>query len=496
LLLVLSFAAEARPAVLRVRQAIYESPVLTVYADLQDDAGKRFEPAAGGKFSAALSGQAVNVEEWGAFSWQDEGITSVFLVDISASIKPKRFEELKKTISAMINNMPSHDRAAILTFGEKVTLEQDFTAEKKSLLYSIQNLQPKDQYTQLNQSLIRGQNLARIKKEGLPRRRVIILCSDGMDDMPGGATQDEVREAMSVDPVPVYSIFFDDDKMSRAARDTALKAIGEHSRMSGGELYDAKSSAFDGIFKSLSETLNGSLVFKINLGDFKTDGTPKRIEITYSDGEVMLSDGINIRIESHGEPDEALLVEVGGSRGETEVEDGDIPFYMKWKEYWLYIAAGITAVLAGVIGLFYHSKKKRAALRKIKEEETPPAATVYLPKMQPTTPLPGSPVMEIELIKSGTSAPQGEKIEAKISGRLVLGRKPDQGALAIPGDGTISSRHCELIFSHGKLFVADLQSTNGTYVNGVEINGEFPLNDGDRLLLGKSEFRVRIVRVS
>jgi pSer/pThr/pTyr-binding forkhead associated (FHA) protein len=32
-------------------------------------------------------------------------------------------------------------------------------------------------------------------------------------------------------------------------------------------------------------------------------------------------------------------------------------------------------------------------------------------------------------------------------------------------------------------------------VNGVPVRGEFPLNDGDRLMLGKTEMRVRIVGI-
>ena len=484
-------AAAAVPATLRVRQAFLEYPSLTVYADLWDEAGKMADPGPAGKITATVGNQPVQVGAWFPFSSQEEGITSVFLVDISGSIKAKRFDELKKTIAAMIEKMKPLDRAALISFGEKVTVEQDFTSEKKSLLYSLQNLQAKDKRTQLNQGLLRGLELARMKREDLPRRRIIILCSDGIDDMPGGATTDEVREALTLDPIPVYSIFFDADSMSKASRDAAFKAIGEFSRRSGGQVFDAKSSAFSDVFSSISASLNESLVLKIDLGEMKPDGTAKRIEIAYTDGEKSLYDGISVRLTPKGgqdaesAPKEPLSADVAVT-GSEPAEN--------WLQQWKYpLAAGAAVFLGGLLFLIIQKKKKQAL---VKDHEVKPQekATVQMPRVSQTVSVPAVPSMKIELIVTGTTAP-GDKFTANVSDRLVLGRNTGQAVLTIPGDGTISGRHCELIYSRGKLFVADLQSTNGTMVNGVPVRGEFPLNDGDRLMLGKTEMRVRIVGI-
>jgi hypothetical protein len=112
-------AAAAVPATLRVRQAFLEYPSLTVYADLWDEAGKMADPGPAGKITATVGNQPVQVGAWSPFSSQEEGITSVFLVDISGSIKAKRFDELKKTIAAMIEKMKPLDRAALISFGRR-----------------------------------------------------------------------------------------------------------------------------------------------------------------------------------------------------------------------------------------------------------------------------------------------------------------------------------------------------------------------------------------
>lgn len=49
----------------------------------------------------------------------------------------------------------------------------------------------------------------------------------------------------------------------------------------------------------------------------------------------------------------------------------------------------------------------------------------------------------------------------------------------------VSNRHCEVDARGIPLTVRDLNSKNGTYVNGVRVEGEALLRDGDRLNLGK-----------
>lgn len=63
--------------------------------------------------------------------------------------------------------------------------------------------------------------------------------------------------------------------------------------------------------------------------------------------------------------------------------------------------------------------------------------------------------------------------------------------LTIP-DPTVSSRHAELFFVMDDLFVRDLNSTNGTFVNGRKIRDVEALHAGDLLQLGN--FKLHVVR--
>ena len=76
---------------------------------------------------------------------------------------------------------------------------------------------------------------------------------------------------------------------------------------------------------------------------------------------------------------------------------------------------------------------------------------------------------------------------------ITLGRT---GANAVViADAGVSSRHAQLQWKMGALYLCDLGSTNGTFVNGEKLapNVERKLNVGDRLRFGKLDFVVRAV---
>ncbi|QDS96397.1 Putative cyclic-di-GMP phosphodiesterase AdrB [Roseimaritima multifibrata] len=56
---------------------------------------------------------------------------------------------------------------------------------------------------------------------------------------------------------------------------------------------------------------------------------------------------------------------------------------------------------------------------------------------------------------------------------------------------TVSGHHASLWVENGELFVKDLQSTNGTYVNGTRIDRPTPLNEEDLVHFAEAPFRIR-----
>src|SRR5262249_51639900 len=72
-----------------------------------------------------------------------------------------------------------------------------------------------------------------------------------------------------------------------------------------------------------------------------------------------------------------------------------------------------------------------------------------------------------------------------VSGRRwTIGRAPDCD-LVVDQKG-VSSRHCCLSETPQGYILEDLQSTNGTYVNGVRITARTPVSPTDKITMGAS----------
>ena len=82
----------------------------------------------------------------------------------------------------------------------------------------------------------------------------------------------------------------------------------------------------------------------------------------------------------------------------------------------------------------------------------------------------------------------GERREIKVTGQLTVGRSQTAGVYL--DDKTLSREHTQFFVQSGRLFVKDLESKNGTYLNGALIKGDQPLKHGDRVKVGTATFTV------
>ena len=74
--------------------------------------------------------------------------------------------------------------------------------------------------------------------------------------------------------------------------------------------------------------------------------------------------------------------------------------------------------------------------------------------------------------------------------QLVIGRDPTNDLRT--GDSTVSARHARLSFHHGQWWAQDLDSRNGTFLNGEPLSEPLALADGDELRCGAVVYQVRL----
>jgi hypothetical protein len=92
---------------------------------------------------------------------------------------------------------------------------------------------------------------------------------------------------------------------------------------------------------------------------------------------------------------------------------------------------------------------------------------------------------EVVIVKSKTQA--GKHID--VQGPVVLGRSPQ--ADIVLDDPYASEFHLRLIRRPEGIVVHDLESTNGTYVNGRRVGTPLTLTRGDAIQIGNTVLEVR-----
>ncbi|MEO6181991.1 MAG: FHA domain-containing protein [Verrucomicrobiota bacterium] len=81
----------------------------------------------------------------------------------------------------------------------------------------------------------------------------------------------------------------------------------------------------------------------------------------------------------------------------------------------------------------------------------------------------------------------GRAYDLKVD-KTTIGRVEDN-SFQIP-EGSVSSHHCEILLRGSEIVVKDLNSTNGSFVNGQQFTGEAVLKPGQILRLGQIEMRL------
>ena len=92
------------------------------------------------------------------------------------------------------------------------------------------------------------------------------------------------------------------------------------------------------------------------------------------------------------------------------------------------------------------------------------------------------------LLPEGKSGPVGNVIAAHFP--YTIGRRRECDLRV--SDACVSREHCRLLERGGRVWVKDLESLNGTFVNEEPVREPRPLNDGDMLRVAYVVFKVGV----
>jgi len=92
------------------------------------------------------------------------------------------------------------------------------------------------------------------------------------------------------------------------------------------------------------------------------------------------------------------------------------------------------------------------------------------------------------LVLAGPGLEQGSTVEVVSS--TIVGRGAESG-VSIDGDEFASARHAQIDAGSNGVWIQDLGSTNGTFVNGAQVTERRLLQPGDVVRIGETELQLQ-----
>ena len=143
----------------------------------------------------------------------DSLLTSVALVmDYSSSMDDATLFPAIEGVKALIREVKKpEDRMSILTFNKEVIERVDFTTDTTELINAIPGNEARDGWTALYRAIMNGvEKVIQEEKPGDPRNKVVIIYTDGVNEVPGDVlgdpTVDEIIDKAKEHHVYVYCL--------------------------------------------------------------------------------------------------------------------------------------------------------------------------------------------------------------------------------------------------------------------------------------------------
>lgn len=152
---------------------------------------------------------------------------------------------------------------------------------------------------------------------------------------------------------------------------------------------------------------------------------------------------------------------------------------------WIFVLAVVLLTRSDIYGTRIGERRKVPAKKPKKSASSTPSPS---PRPAPTPAHNASAGRAPSLVVTdgalaGTSLPLGRS-------DIIVGRSPDS-ALVL-NDTYSSSRHARFFLRQGEWWVEDLQSTNGTYINGQKITAPVQLRPGLPVTIGRTTMELRL----
>lgn len=498
-----------------------------------------------------LAGQKLEIKEIHPMSQMEESVTYLFIADVSGSISDHNIEIMKSFISGIASYMRPQDRVSIMLLGNTLN-EAPFVSGADNIQAQIAGITPAREDTNLYAGIIKGLDILNTDSE-VSKKRCLIVLSDGEDYFETGYTREEVNEKIKQSNVPIHTIAVLDEHAEASMLETA-KILGSFARLSPGGMdityginsQEGTSQDIDPVsacVEQLEKKMAEGYFVTADLSQVSLENDQCLLEIELiganhemASDEVLLSASVIREVIVPVETAEPIESSVGETEETSQPEESpqapdeatrqtpestsdtakgtDVGFKLD-----IWVILGIAALGAMIIGivLWLFGRKKKGITQEIEqkrevgedEQQKEILQTEKLEADETNGSLEDNnegmnidqeeicdeemecvpaPCIKIKFIKVGSA--ESESYAFEMEDQLIIGRSTVDAQFCMPRDDLLSARHCKIYALNHQLYIQDLHSTNGTYLNGIPVTQPYRLEQDDIILAGSMELRV------
>ena len=457
-------------------------PKVCVPFNVTDSLKNRIPDLNSGMISVYEDSLTSNTVELETIRDKGNNVTILIAVDASKSMRGAPIDSVKSAMKNFIMQVKEEDQIAIISFHDDVETIVDFTSSKDTLINNIDSVEATGSITEMYYGIVSGLKMLN-ETEGLNETKILIVLSDGKDEGTAYSDDDCIEMANSLG-IPIYSIGF-----HSSAERTYLRVLERISDKTNAHYNDAPTA------DELKATYNKVL-----------EQIQERTTLCYT-SKLFEADSL--------EHSTSVIVEVNGRKGESSFTfrspSAPAPAVVpQTTNRWLFPAI-IGAVLVGLVTITYISKKrKNEQQRKLETEKERIEAEKKQQQLQDETKIEPEKVDDkTKVVKRapdprktmisgrGDSAPGAIQLyfesgplagqSKTLSDDTTIGRGSDNDIVL--EEKTVSGHHCRVSLEGTGWVIYDLNSTNGTIVNGSKVTSMM-LTSGCLIELGSVKIKV------
>ena len=439
----------------------------------------------------------------------DSGIPmkTLILIDNSLSMPNNSRGQIAAQVNEALAARHSGEKFAIGSISQEIVILQDFTDDYTTLKTCVEGLEYQSQETDITDALYKYLDPNPFGKEECFAR--ILLFSDGEAYEDIGHTNAELSDLLKGRPLPIYTVGVRNNNNNN---NKDLENMFAWSRLTGAASYllnDLQNK--DDLAKAMAEDW-GNLVVTMPIPAEAQNGKLETVTINFETAEgakTISLDGVRMPVQT-STPPPAKTPAPATPTPEPEPEPEPGPNWLMI----VLIAVGVLVVAGAVAAVLMMRKKKddspsgvntlsRDELDKKFQQEN--GSTVLMEgsgtEMVGGTELVDGEGTEIDdfwgdktPISTVTLTDVNDmrfRMKKSFTSSLLIGKNSDCD-ISINYDKTVSGRHCQITKEGGEYYIEDLNSTNGTIVNGSRIREKTPIRSGALIKMGKVEVRLDI----